>query len=57
MIAGLEPPDAGQVLIDGRDVTGLPPWQRGLGMVFQSYAVFPHMTVGQNVGYGLRRLD
>ena len=56
MIAGLEMPDSGRILIAGRDVTGLPPWRRGLGMVFQSYAVFPHMTVGQNVGYGLRRL-
>jgi ABC-type Fe3+/spermidine/putrescine transport system ATPase subunit len=56
MIAGLERPDSGRVLIAGRDVTDLPPWRRGLGMVFQNYAVFPHMTVGQNVGYGLRRL-
>ncbi len=55
IIAGLETSDAGQVLIDGEDVTRLPPWSRGLGMVFQSYANFPHMSVGQNVAYGLRR--
>ena len=55
MIAGLERPDGGHILIGGKDVTELPPWQRGLGMVFQSYAVFPHLTVGQNVSYGLRR--
>ena len=56
MIAGLERPDSGRILIGGNDVTDLPPWRRGLGMVFQSYAVFPHMTVAQNAGYGLRRL-
>jgi len=55
MIAGLEQPDSGRILIDGQDVTHLPPWQRELGMVFQQYANFPHMTVAQNVGYGLRR--
>jgi ABC-type Fe3+/spermidine/putrescine transport system ATPase subunit len=53
MVAGLERPDAGRVLIEGRDVAGLAPWRRNLGMVFQSYAVFPHMTVAQNVAYGL----
>ncbi|WP_137389481.1 ABC transporter ATP-binding protein [Rhodoligotrophos defluvii] len=55
MIAGLEQPDAGRILIGGQDVTELPPWRRELGMVFQQYANFPHMTVAQNVGYGLRR--
>lgn len=55
MIAGLEQPDSGQILIGGQDVTDLPPWRRELGMVFQQYANFPHMTVAQNVGYGLRR--
>lgn len=54
IIAGLEHPDGGRVLIKGRDVAHVPPWRRGLGMVFQQYAVFPHMTVAQNVGYGLR---
>lgn len=55
MIAGLETPDRGRIVIDGRDVTELPPWRRGLGMVFQQYANFPHMTVAENVAYGLRR--
>jgi len=54
MVAGLETPDSGRVLIEGRDVSGVPPWRRNLGMVFQQYAVFPHMTVAENVGYGLR---
>ena len=54
MIAGLERPDAGRILIDGRDVEGVPPWRRNLGMVFQHYAVFPHMRVAENVAYGLR---
>ncbi len=54
MIAGLERPDAGRILIAGQDVEGVPPWRRNLGMVFQHYAIFPHMTVAQNVGYGLR---
>jgi ABC-type Fe3+/spermidine/putrescine transport system ATPase subunit len=54
MIAGLERPDAGRILIAGQDVRGVPPWRRNLGMVFQHYAIFPHMTVAQNVGYGLR---
>jgi ABC-type Fe3+/spermidine/putrescine transport system ATPase subunit len=54
MIAGLEQPDAGRILIAGQDVAGVPPWRRHLGMVFQHYAVFPHMNVAENVGYGLR---
>ncbi|HEV2549474.1 MAG TPA: ABC transporter ATP-binding protein [Stellaceae bacterium] len=54
MIAGLERPDAGRILIDGRDVAAVPPWRRNLGMVFQHYAVFPHMRVAENVAYGLR---
>src|ERR687887_92130 len=54
MIAGLEYPDAGRVIIGGRDVTDLPPRKRGLAMVFQSYAVFPHMTVFDNIAFGLR---
>src|ERR1700712_808655 len=53
MIAGLELPDAGSVAIGGRDVTYLPAHQRGLSMVFQSYAVFPHRTVRDNSGFGL----
>jgi multiple sugar transport system ATP-binding protein len=54
MIAGLEYPEAGRVLIDGRDVTDLPPRKRQIAMVFQSYAVFPHLTVFENIAFGLR---
>ncbi len=54
MIAGFENPSEGDILIDGVDVTDVPPNKRPINMVFQSYAVFPHMTVEQNVGYGLR---
>jgi ABC-type Fe3+/spermidine/putrescine transport system ATPase subunit len=54
MVAGLERPDGGRILIDGRDVVGIPPWRRNLGMVFQHYAVFPHMSVAENVAYGLK---
>lgn len=53
LIAGFEQPDAGHVLIDGNDVSGLPPDQRQVNTVFQSYALFPHMTVAQNVAFGL----
>ena len=55
MLAGFERPSAGKVLIDGQDVTDLPPYQRPVNMMFQSYAVFPHMTVEKNVAYGLRK--
>ncbi|MCS0494631.1 ABC transporter ATP-binding protein [Ancylobacter mangrovi] len=54
MIAGLESPDRGRIFVDGRDVTAVPPQSRGLSMVFQNYAIFPHMTVRQNIGYGLK---
>lgn len=54
MVAGFETPDEGRILIDGRDVTETPPNRRPVNMVFQSYAVFPHMTVAANVGYGLK---
>ena len=54
MVAGFEMPDTGSVLIGGRDVTELAPEHRGIGMVFQSYALFPHMTVGENLAFGLR---
>src|SRR5215211_2276542 len=54
MIAGLEYPDAGRVVIGERDVTDLPPRKREIAMVFQSYAVFPHMTVFENIAFGLR---
>lgn len=54
VIAGLEYPDAGGVSIGGRDVTDVPPRKRGIAMVFQSYAIFPHMTVRKNIAFGLR---
>src|SRR5215211_6179707 len=54
MIAGLEYPDAGRVVIGERDVTDLPPRKREIAMVFQSYAVFPHLTVFDNIAFGLR---
>jgi multiple sugar transport system ATP-binding protein len=54
MIAGLEEPSEGAVVIDGRDVTDAPPRQRDIAMVFQNYALYPHMTVRQNLGYGLK---
>ncbi|MFD2239333.1 ABC transporter ATP-binding protein [Aureimonas populi] len=53
MIAGFIEPTEGTIRIGGRDVTGLPPWKRNTGLVFQNYALFPHMTVGQNVAFGL----
>jgi spermidine/putrescine ABC transporter ATP-binding subunit len=53
-IAGFVRPAAGRIVIDGSDVTDRPPYRRGLGMVFQNYALFPHMTVAGNVAYGLR---
>lgn len=54
MIAGLEYPDGGRILIGDRDVTDLPPRKRPIAMVFQSYAVFPHLTVADNISFGLR---
>jgi putative spermidine/putrescine transport system ATP-binding protein len=54
MIAGFETPSAGTISIDGRDVTSTPPNRRNVGMVFQSYALFPNMTVAANIGFGLR---
>ncbi len=53
IMAGLDSASAGRVLIDGRDVTDLPPAQRGIAMVFQNYALFPHLNVAQNIGFGL----
>src|SRR4051794_6239994 len=54
MIAGFERPDDGRIELGGVDVTGLPPFERDVNTVFQDYALFPHMTVGENVAYGLR---
>jgi spermidine/putrescine transport system ATP-binding protein len=55
LIAGFEQPDEGSLLIGGRDVAGLPPYKRDVNTVFQSYALFPHLTVVDNVAYGLRQ--
>ena len=55
-IAGFEAPDSGRVIIDDRDVSHLMPNKRGLGMVFQNYSLFPHMTVAQNVAFGLKMM-
>ena len=54
MMAGLEAPSSGRILIDGADMTDVPPHKRPVNMVFQSYALFPHMSVAENVGYGLK---
>lgn len=55
LVAGFGRPSSGKILIEDRDVTALPPWKRNLGMVFQSYALWPHMTVARNVAFGLER--
>nr|WP_278429788.1 ABC transporter ATP-binding protein [Brevibacillus laterosporus] len=54
MIAGFLDPDQGDLLIKGKKMNGVPPYKRELGMVFQTYSLFPHMTVGENIGYGLK---
>src|SRR5688572_8877286 len=55
MLAGFEEPTAGRISIDGVDMTGIPPYERPVNMMFQSYALFPHMTVEQNVAFGLKQ--
>jgi spermidine/putrescine transport system ATP-binding protein len=55
MVAGLEEPTNGEILLGGRDITRLPPYRRPVNTVFQSYALFPHLSVGDNVAFGLRR--
>ncbi len=54
MLAGFETPSSGRILIDDQDMAGVPPYQRPVNMMFQSYALFPHMSVEKNVGYGLK---
>src|SRR5215203_4547381 len=54
IIAGLEMPGSGSIVFHGKDVTTLPARERGTGVIFQSYALFPKMTVARNIGYGLR---
>ena len=53
-IAGLDPPTVGRIIQAGRDITALPPAERDFGIVFQSYALFPNLSIAENVGYGLR---
>ena len=55
MLAGFETPTSGRILIDGQDMAGIPPYERPVNMMFQSYALFPHMTVMQNVAFGLEQ--
>ena len=55
MLAGFETPTSGSIVLDGRDLAGLPPYERPLNMMFQSYALFPHLTVWDNIAFGLRR--
>ena len=55
LLAGFEAPSAGSIRLEGRPIESLPPHQRGMGVVFQSYSLFPHMTVAQNVDYGMRQ--
>jgi putrescine transport system ATP-binding protein len=55
MLAGFETPTSGKIILDGKDLAGLPPYQRPMNMMFQSYALFPHMTVWDNIAFGLRR--
>src|ERR1700740_1369096 len=54
LVAGFDRPDAGQIVVDGRDVTRVSPNKRDMGMVFQAYSLFPNMTARQNVAFGLR---
>jgi putrescine transport system ATP-binding protein len=55
MLAGFEKPTSGRIFIDGVDMTSIPPYERPVNMMFQSYAVFPHMSVEQNVAFGLKQ--
>lgn len=55
MLAGFEPPTSGQIVLDGQDLSHVAPYQRPINMMFQSYALFPHMTVEQNIAFGLKQ--
>ncbi len=55
MLAGMETPTSGKIILDGQDITGLAPYERPINMMFQSYALFPHMTVEQNIAFGLKQ--
>ncbi|MGR5457156.1 ATP-binding cassette domain-containing protein, partial [Vibrio alfacsensis] len=52
MLAGFEQPSAGQIILDGEDLADIPPYKRPVNMMFQSYALFPHMTVEKNIAFG-----
>ena len=54
LLAGFETPDAGRILLDGADIAGVPPHRRPVNMMFQSYALFPHLSVTGNVAFGLK---
>ncbi|WP_163048738.1 ATP-binding cassette domain-containing protein, partial [Acinetobacter pittii] len=54
-LAGFEQPTEGQIVLDGQDMSHVPPYQRPINMMFQSYALFPHMTVEQNIAFGLKQ--
>ena len=53
MLAGFEQPTSGSIRLNGLDLAGLPPYERPINMMFQSYALFPHLTVGENIAFGL----
>ena len=55
MLAGFETPTSGRIVLDGQDLAGMPPYERPMNMMFQSYALFPHLTVWDNIAFGLRR--
>src|SRR5438045_7825079 len=55
MLAGFETPDEGRILLDGEDISPVPPYRRPVNMMFQSYALFPHLTVEGNVAFGLKQ--
>ncbi|MBT9485949.1 MAG: ATP-binding cassette domain-containing protein, partial [Rubrivivax sp.] len=55
MLAGFETPTSGQIILDGQDLADQPPYQRPMNMMFQSYALFPHLTVWENIAFGLKR--
>src|SRR5512147_2226419 len=55
MLAGFETPSSGRIVLDGQDLAGLPPYERHINMMFQSYALFPHLTVWENIAFGLKR--
>ncbi len=55
MLAGFEEPTSGRITLDGQDMRGIPPYKRPVNMMFQSYALFPHMTVEKNIAFGLKQ--